>query len=729
MTEVRFKRRNRVDERYAGAIAVVAGLVSLLSPASPTGSTVTDAIVLLTCVGVVTWASASAQWWALTGVAGIAAAIALDPMPAVLAFLAFLAGVHVGLFRRDDTEIRAVAGGVAVNVLLWSQLGGFLGLSAIVGITASTVLLVLGIRRRPSRTRRTAWQGLGIAGALLVVGLIGVAVAGLNARTDVTEAARTARAAVNTLNSGDYQTAAGQFEEAASAFERSDGQLGGPLALGGRLVPGVAQNLEAARVLSDVAALATQDAASALRQIDPELLRLSAGRIDTDAIAALEQPLVQVQEALFALESGADRVRSPWLLGQLQDQLDDLQVDVDKNAPLLQNSIDAVRFAPGLLGADGERRYLVLFTSPSEARNSVGFFGNWAELVISNGRFSVERFGRTSELNSAIAQNGSDCDGCPEEFLLHYGINGFTTGENGTVGNVPWSNVTIPAHFPYAAATMASMYPDSGGQPIDGVIAMDPYVLAQLMEYTGPIEVPELDATVAAADAAEFLLIDQYAIAESKRIRVEALDTIGLEAIQRILSAQLPDPPELARAFGPLVEERRLVMWATDRNERAFFNRIGMLGAIPPVDPVDGGFSVAVTNGSANKIDSFLDRSTTITERIDADGTRRLIADVTLTNNAPTTGFPDYVIGSGIDLPNGTSRLIVTFYGATPIDVATRDGMPLSLGPITEAGWFGYRTGVDLASGESTSYRLEFVIAVDDDDTFEPATWEQPLRR
>ena len=53
---------------------------------------------------------------------------------------------------------------------------------------------------------------------------------------------------------------------------------------------------------------------------------------------------------------------------------------------------------------------------------------------------------------------------------------------------------------------MASLYPDSGGRVIDGVIAMDPYVVAELMRFTGPIEVPELDVTVAAEDAAEFIL-------------------------------------------------------------------------------------------------------------------------------------------------------------------------------------------------------------------------------
>ena len=68
-----------------------------------------------------------------------------------------------------------------------------------------------------------------------------------------------------------------------------------------------------------------------------------------------------------------------------------------------------------------------------------------------------------------------------------------------------------------------------------------------------------------------------------------------------------------------------------------------------------------------------------------------------LTNDAPTDGLPDYVIGNPIDLPTGTSRLIVTFYGPPVAREISLDGDPLSVEPLTEAGWSGYRTAIDIA--------------------------------
>jgi hypothetical protein len=414
----------------------------------------------------------------------------------------------------------------------------------------------------------------------------------------------------------------------------------------------------------------------------------------------------------------------------LQRQLDNLDEDIAENRPRLQTTIEAARLAPALLGADGERRYLVVFTTPAEARGTAGFIGNWAELVVDDGELRVDSFGRRSALEAALrAGPPVRCSGCSEEMLSYHGQYGLTTGPGDTVGSRAWSNITTPTHFPYAAEAMASLYPDSGGREIDGVIALDPYVVAELMRFTDPIEMPELGVTVAGADAAEFILRDQYVLAEENNVRVEALETLGQEAISQILSADLPDPPELAESFGPLVEERRLLMWTPDPTERAFLARIGMLGDLPALDPSDGGFAVTVTNGSANKIETFLARDVTVTERIGPDGQRQLVADVVLTNGAPTTGLPDYVIGNSVDLPDGSSRLIVTFLGPAGAQEITENGDPLFVEPITEVGWSGYRASVDLLAGETVEYQLVFDLPPDDDDVFDPTLIEQPLRR
>lgn len=724
----RFVRRNRVDERRALGISGVGALLAVFAGASPTGSTLIDIALVFVGAAVVIWASASAPWWASASACGIAAVIALDPVLAVVGSLGFVGGLAVGVHRQDQAELRAVIGAIAVNVLLRSELGGFFGLSAVIGITVCATLLVLGLRRRPAAVRRKGVIVLASTGGLTVVACLALAAAGASARSDLTRGSQRAEQAIVALNAGDYQEAAALFGDASAAFASADQRLGGVLAAPSRLLPGIAQNVGAGADLAKAASTGAADAAEALRAIDPSTLQVVDGAIDIEAIRAVEEPLLDVQAALGDLRDASDGVESPWLVPQVRAELDDLDQRLDENEPRLVDAIEAVRLAPRMLGAEGERRYLVLFTTPVEARGLAGFIGNYAEIVVDGGRIGVSEFGRRSDLEEVVAVEGASCDDCPQELLDRYGRFGLTNGPDDAATSSVWANLTMPAHFPYVAEAAASLYPQSGGQPVDGVISLDPYVIQALMRYTGAIEVPELGTTVTPETATDFILLDQYVLAGdgANPDRVDALQTLGEGVIDRLLNGALPEPSQLARDLGPLAAEHRLMVWTDDAAERALLDRTGMLGAMPELG-ADGGFAAFVANGGENKIDVFLQRRTAIRIEVDEAGNRRLIADVTFTNNAPSSGLPRYVIGNGFGGPVGSSGLIVSFYGPPGLDTVTKDGRPVAVSLLPEAGWFAYGTDVVLPSGGSVDYRLEFDLQPTDSGSGEPVEWVQPL--
>jgi hypothetical protein len=566
-----------------------------------------------------------------------------------------------------------------------------------------------------------------------VIALLGLGVTAASARADLSEGAQTARQAISVLNVGDYAEAARLFESSSEAFARGDAHLGGVLALPSRLIPGVAQNVRAGADLSAAAATGMAEAADALRAVDPESLAVVDGRIDLDAVAAVEDPLLHVQVVLDDLQAASADVASPWLLAPLQDELADLDERLASNEPRLENAIDAVRVAPQILGASGPRRYLVLFTTPVEARGLAGFVGNYAVITADDGAIDVTDFGRRSDLEQYVVENGAACDGCPQEFLDRYGRFGITGGDEfGGFGDRGWTSVTLPAHFPYVGEAAQVLFPQSGGPPIDGVIAMDPYVIQALMRYTGPVEVPELGLTVAPENAVEFVLRDQYAGLGTEDFsgndeRVDALETIGTEVIRRLLESSLPVPSEIARDLGPLVGEQRLLFWTDDPDEQSLFDRIGMLGALPELGD-DGGFGLMVSNAGHSKIDLYLDRTVDVTVETDADGTRTLVADVTLTNTAPASGLPRYVIGNDYGFPSGTSILWINFFGPPGLTSATRNEKEIELARSTEAGWIAYEHHEMLGPGGTVTFRLEFALAAPSTDAVaEPVLWSQPL--
>ena len=592
------------------------------------------------------------------------------------------------------------------------------------------VLLIAGLRRRPAAIRRRARIGLAATGGFAALAVGGLAVAGAGARPDITNAANLSEQAISTLNSGDYQTAAEQFADASQAFARADDRLNGPVALPSRLIPGVAQNVRAGAQLAAEASAGTAAAADALDSIDPATLTVVDGAIDLAAVAAVEAPLVDVQDALDALRGVSASVTSPWLAAPLQDELDELDRRLDDNEPRLQNAIDAVRLAPQMLGGDSQRRYLVMFTTPVEARGITGFMGNYAEVTVTNGAIELTDFGRTAKLNQAARDNRARCDGCPPEAVTRYDRWAFGNGDGGEVGRAAWSDLTIAAHFPYTARAAQILYPQSNGTPIDGVIAMDPYVVQALMQYTGPITLDGVDVTVQPDQAAQFILQDQYELIDdaSNTARIEALDSLGQQAIAALLSSALPVPSDLARDLGPLVEEHRLVVWTDDPTEEEFLERVGMTGALPALGD-DGGFAVMVSNGGNSKIDVYLERTVDVAIENRDDGQRVLVADVTLTNNAPASGLPRYVIGNNFGFPSGTSWLWVNFFGPDGLIAATRNGEPMELDQGVEVGWQTYELYDTMQSGASVTYRLEFELGPSTDGVDEPVRWTQPLAR
>ena len=466
------------------------------------------------------------------------------------------------------------------------------------------------------------------------------------------------------------------------------------------------------------------DVAVALRQVDPASLRAVGGQIDVAAVSALAQPFAQVQGALDDMAAALSEADSPWLVEPADELLTSLSDELAENAPKLDNAIDAVDLAPALLGADGPRVYLVLFTTPSEARALGGFPGNYAEITVDNGSFAMTAFGRVADLERAGVDAGARLAG-PAAFLAEYGRYGFDQDGNGLVGTAGWRNLTMTPHFPHVGEVAAQLYRQSAGKEIDGVMVMDPYVVQALLEYTGPIQLTTVDRQLTSRNAAEYILRDQYLIDGDNATRIDALEEAASITFDTMLAGTLPDPTVLARDLGPLARERRLMVWTNRPDEQDLLRAVGILGEIPPVAGADG-WSVAVTNAGGSKIDTYLQRTATYSSSIDpATGGTTGTIHVQLTNAAPPSGLPDYVIGNAFGLPAGTSRLLVTFYSPLDLGSVTIDGQPAELQPGRHDGWNTYSRFVTIPAGATTTIDVQVTGFVDDPSRV--VTWEQPL--
>jgi len=107
-------------------------------------------------------------------------------------------------------------------------------------------------------------------------------------------------------------------------------------------------------------------------------------------------------------------------------------------------------------------------------------------------------------------------------------------------------------------------------------------------------------------------------------------------------------------------------------------------------------------NATANKIDLFLERTLTYDVLIASDGALTAELTVALTNTAPATGLPSYVIGSdpSVAVPPGTNRTIVLLYSPHALTSIEADGAPLPFVALADGEIFAYQVQLDLGPGQ-----------------------------
>ena len=152
-------------------------------------------------------------------------------------------------------------------------------------------------------------------------------------------------------------------------------------------------------------------AAATLSEADVDSVRLVDGRIDLELIGVLERQLTELQAAVDELADTVEDADDPWLVAPVRERLTDLSGDLVARQQQGEDALLALRTAPSLLGADEPKVYLVAFVTPVEARGSIGFLGNVAELTpgqMMEMTMKCHQFLFQAELTSNVANRTSD---------------------------------------------------------------------------------------------------------------------------------------------------------------------------------------------------------------------------------------------------------------------------------------------------------------------------------
>ncbi len=699
-------------------LAAAAALIAALSSSAPTGLRLVDALWCAALAAVVTFAASRSRRMPLIWFAGI---ITLGGVGSLWA-LAALAGLGVAIAGVASSHrsrlLGAISGALVSVTMLRLPEVGFDGLTAIVVAVAVCPLLwsayMLSPRSVRRRTRRAAEVGAGVALAIVV----GFGVAAFVAEPDLRAGAKSAREGLDALRDGEQEQAAGLLDSSARRFGAALDQLDAPWAWPARLLPVVGPHAQAlhagAEAGSEIASSASVAAAEApYRELQP-----SGGHVDLASVRAMQAPVAATAEALRHARDLLADARSWWLVPPVADPLEEMAAEVDETLPEAELAEEALAVAPGLLGAHGERRYLVLFTTPSETRFLGGFAGTYGILTAKDGAVSFEPSTSTGQLRAG--QGERTLAQFPEFEARHgrYSLDRY------------FQNTTAAPDLPSNAEVTRALYEQSTGEHIDGVMVIDPYAVAAMLEVTGPMEVEGLSEPLTAQNAARYLLHEQYlGYADDNQERRDVLTAASSAMFRALLSTSLPGPAELGRALGPVTDQSRLLFHSFDPAEQALFERLGMAGRFATPADLAGDFvSLRTANSGANKLDWFLHRSLGYDARYDP-GTGLVEATVTieLRNDAPPGGLPRYVIGNIRDEPPGTNTMYLSLYSPLGFESATLDGAPVGIEVQSELGANTYSRLVTVAPGSTATLELRLRGVLDMGADYRLSVLNQPM--
>ena len=705
-----------------GCLTVGSVFGAWLAPGAPTGSSATD--VAYRCGFAVLGAFAGRTAGAgsmLVASAGASLALVLGggaPTPLALASVA--TGLALSRLRRrstgdaDEAASRIDAGRTNAPVI-GVGLGGLLAntllrlpttMTALVPTMIAgglTVVVAGSSLRRAAPTVRRAMVTLGVlGGGLAVIGSVGAGLAARDAQASAENGIAAARRGLAAARQGNAEAAAGDLQLAARLLRSAHRTLQSTKTGLGPFVPVVAPNLRQARDLTMAGADVAGRAASAVGALNFTELRTNDGRIDVERIAALREPVAQTRSSIAEALDTLRAVDGPWTARPLRRKVDSLRTELLQARTTTDHAAGILAVVPEFLGVNGPRRYLIVVPTPAEARGSGGLIGNYGEITAENGRLRLSRFGRTIELNT---------NGVPPELRVLRARPDYVRRYTPFQVSQLWQNVTLSPDFPSSAEAMASLYPQSGGTEIDGVISADPFALAAILRLTGPIIVAGWPEAITAENAPTVLLHDWYSQLSEDRNpeRIDLQGRVAAEAWSRLFAAPVPPLATLGATLGDAAKARHLQLWANRPEEQSFFRRIGVDGSMAPL--TSDGFAAITNNAGANKIEWYLHRSITYDAQVNlSTGAVNAIATVEMRNDAPPTGDARYVTGNGAipPAPEGTSVQYVSLYSPLELRSASFDGVPLSVTRDTELGRNVYSGWIRIPPRASGTVRAEF---------------------
>ncbi|WP_062530221.1 DUF4012 domain-containing protein [Demequina rhizosphaerae] len=517
-------------------------------------------------------------------------------------------------------------------------------------------------QRPRGRARRRGWRWA-VAAAVLLVPLTLIALFafdGYRILTSSSELQARSSAAVAAMHARDtaaFGAEAEAMEEAARTFESA---THGPHWWLASHVPWVEDQAVPLMAAGAAVGAVAQEAVAPLASLD-DLDALAGpvfadGRVDPSILEPYRDVLAGASVALDEQSAALASVDLAGTVHAVREPFGDLADQVDSLARLVDGAHLTAELLPTMLGGDGERRYLVVVQNNAEPRTTGGISGAFLELTVDDGRMSLGEYRAARDLVVAdgVAPLTADEERIYTDLMAIYPQDANFTPE-----------------YPRAAELLSAFWQaGTGGDPVDGVVSVDPVVLGWMLEGAPVLETRGL--AVSGANLSEVLLNEAYFLRDDPVAQDQFFVATARELFGRIVSGQSSAVAGVERAL----ESRRFLLWSAHPEEQELLAGTAAGGAfLESADTI----GVFLNDGSGSKIGYYVDTAVAVTDEVCLDGTvagETLEVTLDQTFDGDPADLPAYVSGGGQFVPEGEfqANLIVYVAPGTRVASIEQDG-------------------------------------------------------
>ena len=495
--------------------------------------------------------------------------------------------------------------------------------------------------------------------AVLLVALVAAAFAAVGSakemKSQATQVLQDVKSIQTAIGENDYAAAAQSAQQASELTGSIAGELSSPLWMVASIIPVYGQDISGMRdlmtALDDAFDEGLVPLTKTLEANPPDSLISADRRIN---VAAVTQLLDAVQDAAPSMQKCADVAESlPEMhIDQLKSVVDPAKEKLTTINATFQKAAALAPVAGPVLGANGNRTYLIVAQNSAELRSSGGFPGSMGTLEIRDGEIILNDFSKVYDVLTDT--NPSSVSITDEEYALF-----------GAAGMDCPRDAGIDPDFTRVASIWAASYEERNVAHLDGVISITPSVVQDILAIVGPVTLSD-GTELTGSNATKVLQSDIY-----WKYLAEGADPDGTggavtdalfaqaahETFNKLFSNLNADTLiKFASCMAKDMEDRTVMFWLTDEGEQAILASLDCSGALND-DPMRPELGVFFSLWVGSKMGWYVDIDNQVLEsKKNADGSYTYKMQTTFTD---TVSFEEiasggeYIIGDIYDYEYG----------------------------------------------------------------------------